>query len=58
MDAGPEGPDTRTLSQWCDAVAEGMEGGRKEYKEGGRVGQGCQSLFYWVERNSDRNGQH
>lgn len=26
---GPEGPDTRTLSQRCDAVAEGREGGRK-----------------------------
>ena len=59
MDVGPEGPDTRTLSQRCDAVAEGRGGGEEGVrKEGGRVGLGRQSLFYWVQLNSDMNGQH
>lgn len=58
MDVGPEGPDTRTLSAlWRSGRGQGRgeEGVRKE---GGRVGLGRQSLFYWVQLNSDMNGQH
>lgn len=32
MDIRPEGPDPRTLSERCDAVAEGRDSGSKEAK--------------------------
>lgn len=44
MDAGPEGPGTGTLSQWCDAIAEGREGGRKAY--GSREGELAEDLSH------------